>query len=125
MAKNIILNIVCDEDQEMSFEEACPSNWQWLSYMLQDGGLPSVDLEDLNDALDAYVLELKKDQDAETEWLASVDEAVEQFKQRFSELVSNEAFDMGQIALMAGDWSVEYDHCFAVMIMDASEEDEE
>lgn len=125
MAKNIILNILCEEDQDMSFEEACPSTWMWLSYLLQDGGLPQVEPEELVALLEAYVLELKKDQDAETEWLASVDKVVDEFKQRFTELVSDEAYDMGQIVLMAGEWAVEYDSCFAVMIMDMTEEGEE
>lgn len=116
MAKNIILNILCEEDQTMSFEEACPSNWKWLSYMLAEGNLPQVDKADLLAALDEYVAELKKDQEAETEWLATVDKTVEQFKQRYNELFTEEEEEMGWVVCMAGQWAVEYDSCFGVIV---------
>lgn len=125
MAKNIILNILCEEDQSMSFEEACPSNWKWLSYMLAEGNLPQVDRADLQAALDEYVAELKKDQDNEIEWLSTVDKTVEQFKQRLNELVDAHDEDMGWVVCMAGQWSVEYDSCFGVMICIDKDDEEE
>ena len=117
MAKNVILNILQDEDTQMSFEEACPSNWQWLSYLLEEGGPKQVNLEELHKALAEYVAEVKKDQDDLPEWWATVDVAVDQFKKRLAELVSEEDFEMGNVVLKAGEWAVEYDHCFGVIIM--------
>lgn len=131
MAKNLVLNITCDEDTAMSFEQEALGSWKWLNYFLGESGdsVPEAfcSKEELMEAVNKYVAEVKSSwADAAADWYASIDKVVAEFEAAFDALVTENDLDMGWVMLRGAEWAVEVDHCFGVIVMiDRDQDDEE
>lgn len=120
MAANIVVELLRDEDGEISVNKHSLGEWNWLGYVLegsQHGGMCPIDFPDwayVEGMLKTQFEKFQQDEGGmatDSEWEQLKKEYIDTVKEDVEEAIGNTTLTFLQI----GGYAVEYDNCMVVI----------
>ena len=121
MSKNVVVELIRDEDGSIAVNKCSMGEWNWMAYIMpgsQQGGIEPIDFdnwEQVETRLNEQFSQFQKDETEsgfyEAEWQGIKEEYINTVKNDIAQAIKDYHLQFIQI----GGYSVEYDNCIIVV----------